>query len=285
MAGPGYKKMLTKIGNRAGSIVGIGAGVDQLIQARSAKKRALAATPGAVDPTQGAFLAELQQKKNALNTGSEYSSSLDAINDNMAQTQDVLAGNSGGDAGGTVSALLKSQQVANKGEGQLLAQGQESEGMYTGLYGNLLDKVAQRKLELGMVDRQQNLAEYAQKSQNGMSNLTAGVQSMMDIKGGDRQAQQPVFGGSGIGGSSTEVGQSGIGGSTSTTGGSAMGGQKGGVAKNLLNSIGGKRSGVSGGAAIGGSTGGAGGATPGSSGGGKLDFSKFKDIISSFGGK
>ncbi len=144
--------------------------------------------PEMVDPAQGAFLAELQQKKNALNTGSEYTSSLDAIGDNMAQTQDTLAGNSGGDVAGTVSALLKSQMVANKGAGNILAQGQQNEGMYTGLYGNLLDKVTQRKMELGLLSHAQNEAEWAQDKQAGMANITAGAQQMMDFKGSDKGA-------------------------------------------------------------------------------------------------
>ncbi len=189
-----WQKILGKIGNRAGSAVGMGMGVGQLIQGNNAKKRANEMTPENVDPSQGAFLAELQQKKNALNTGAEYTSSLDAIGDRMAQTQDVLAGNSGGDAGGTISALLKSQQVANQGEGNVLAQGQQSENVYTGLYGDLLNKISQRKMELGLLKRGQNEAEWAQKSQDGMSNLAAGAQSMMDFKGGDKPAQAPANG-------------------------------------------------------------------------------------------
>lgn len=198
MAGMGgfnfFDKILTKGGNRAGQGVGALTGAAQLIGAGQAKKKAMASTPEMLDPTQGAFLAELQQKKNALNVGSQYSSSIDAINDNMAQTQDVLAGNSGGDAGGTVAALLKSQQAANQGVGQVLAQGQQSEGMYTGLYGNLLDKISQRKLELGLLGRAQNMAEWAQKKQAGTANFLAGAQNFMDWKGGDKKATTPATG-------------------------------------------------------------------------------------------
>lgn len=189
-----FDKILTKGGNRAGQAVGALTGAAQLIGTGQAKKRAMESTPEMMDPTQGAFLAELQQKKNALNVGSQYSSSIDAINDNMAQTQDVLAGNSGGDAGGTVAALLKSQQAANQGVGQVLAQGQQSEGMYNGLYGNLLDKVAQRKMELGLLGRAQNMAEWAQKKQNGTANFLAGAQNFMDWKGGNKSATTPAVG-------------------------------------------------------------------------------------------
>ncbi len=38
MAGPGWKKILSKIGNRAGTITGIGEGVGQMISAHKAKK-------------------------------------------------------------------------------------------------------------------------------------------------------------------------------------------------------------------------------------------------------
>lgn len=189
-----FDKILTKGGNRAGQAVGAATGAVQLIGAAQAKKKAMAATPEGVDATQGAFLAELQQKRNAINTGAQYSSSIDAINDKMAQTQDVIAGNSGGDAGGTISALLKSQQVANQGVGQVMAQGQQAEGMYTGLYGDLLNKVAQRKMELGLLSRGQNMAEWAQKKQAGAANFLTGAQNFMDWKGGDKKAQTPATG-------------------------------------------------------------------------------------------
>lgn len=208
MAGMGFwNKMMTKGGNRAGQAVGAGLGAAQLIGANKLRKKADAAMPSPVDQNQASFLVELQQKKNALNTGSEYTSSLDAINDKMAQTQDVLAGNSGGDAGGTISALLKSQQVANQGQGQLLAQGQQQEGMYTGLYGNLLDKIAQRKMELGLINRDQAMAEWAQKKQAGMANFMTGAQNFMNWKGGDKEAQAPMgAGGGGTGGATSSTG-------------------------------------------------------------------------------
>lgn len=193
MAGFGmWNKILGKIGNRAGAAVGTATGAVQLIKANAEKKRAMDSTPEMVDPNQAAFLSELQQKRNALNTGSEYTSSLDAVNDKMAQTQDVLAGNSGGDAGGTIAALLKSQQVANQGQGQILAQGQQSENAYNGLYNNLLDKMTQRKLELGLLDRAQNLAEWAQNKQAGAANFLGGIQSFMDWNGGDKKATNPA---------------------------------------------------------------------------------------------
>jgi hypothetical protein len=282
-----WDKILTKGGNRAGQAVGAATGAVQLIGAKAAKKRAMEATPEQVDPQQSAFLAELQQKKNALNVGSEYSSSIDAINDKMSQSQDVLAGNSGGDTASTVAALLKAQQVGNQGEGQVLAQGQQMEGMYNGLYGDLLNKVVQRKLELGLLDRAQNMAEWARKKQSGSANFLAGAQSFLDWKGGDKKATNPMEsasqvssvgtgiggsttgnGGSPIGGSTPGKGTAPIGGSTPSTGGGMIGGQKSGGASGFLNKIGG-------------STGGAGGAAKGSSAmGSGMDFSK---MLSAFG--
>lgn len=271
MAGPGYKKILSKIGNRAGTIVGIGEGVGQMISANKAKKRAADDMPEMVDPAQGAFLAELQQKKNALNTGSEYASSLDAIGDNMAQTQDTLAGNSGGDVGGTVSALLKSQMVANKGTGNMLAQGQQSEGMYTGLYGNLLDKVAQRKMELGLLGHAQNMAEWAQDKQAGMANITAGAQQMMDFNGSDKKAFTP----SGVG-DTTAAANNVINPSADTSESGPIKGMANapattGAANGGTNFLG-KFKGVTGNGL-------------GSSGKGAMDMSKISGILSSFGGK
>lgn len=223
MASLPWDKILTKVGNRAGQAVGAATGAVQLIKARGDKKRAMEATPQMVDPNQAAFLAELQQKKNALNTGSQYTSSLDAINDKMAQTQDVLAGNSGGDAGGTISALLKSQQVANQGQGKILAQGQKSEDMYNGLFGDLLNKMAQRKLELGLLSRAQNMAEWAQNKQQGAANFLGGAQSFLDWKGGEKKATNPA-----AGAPVADAATSGFGGNRQGVEGFNLGGQQGG---------------------------------------------------------
>lgn len=257
--GAPFMQILSKVGNRAGDAVGMGMGLSQIMQGKNAKKRAMESTPEDVDPTQGAFLAELQQKKNALNTGAEYTSSLDAIGDRMAQTQDTLAGNSGGDASGTISALLKSQQLANQGEGQILAQGQQSENAYTGMYGDLLNKIAQRKMELGLLARGQNMAEWAQKSQNGLSNLAAGAVKQMSMEGGDEPAGQMATGSNQIGGVDKTPGQSNIGGGIlKSFGQKNIGGSSSGPSS-LLSSFGGS----SGGTPIGGSAAGTGGAAVG----------------------
>ena len=179
-----WKKMFEKFGDRSGSIAKMGLGAVQGIQGMAAKKRALDATPSDVDPTQGAFLAELQQKRNALNSGAQYTSSIDAIRDKMVQTQTALGNNSGGDAGGTVSAMLKSQAVANQGVGGILAQAQQAEAQNTGMYGNMLDNIAQRKMELGLLARGQNMAKWAQKSQNASSNFMGGLAEMVNVEEG-----------------------------------------------------------------------------------------------------
>lgn len=187
-----WQKMMGKIGNRAGSAVGAGTGAVQLLKGRNMLKAAEEATPSDMDPTQAAFLAELAQKKNALNTGAEYSSSIDAINDKMRQTQNVITANTGGDVGGSVSALLKSQQVGNQGVGQVLAQGQQDIQFNTGIYGDVLNKIAQRRLELGLLDRAQKMAQGTMLKQSGAANLMAGAQSFMDWNGGDQKASNPI---------------------------------------------------------------------------------------------
>jgi len=112
----------------------------------------------------------------------------------MMSTQGALSTNTGGDVGGTVAAMLKAQQAANQGVGQLLAQGQQGEQFNNGMYGDFLDKVVGRRMELGLLRRGQNMAEWAQKSQTGAANLMAGAQSFMDFGGGDKAATNPIAG-------------------------------------------------------------------------------------------
>lgn len=232
-AGKGmWDKWMTKGGNRLGAAVGAGAGLSQIIKGKKDQQRADAVMPSDVDSNQGAFLAELNQKRNAMNTGAQYTSSIDAVNDNLGNTESVISENSGGDASGMISSLLKSQAVANQGVGQVEAQGEQAEGTYTGMYGDLLNKMTQRKMELGLLKRAQAQSDATTEKKAGWANFLGGAQSFMNWKGGDQASSGGNVGGSGA--------DSGIGGGNVAT--TSMPADTGGTGSKVF----GNRSGVEG---------------------------------------
>ena len=113
----------------AASASGIGTvtALVQTIQAMNAKKRANAAAPEKIDPRQAAFLSELAQKRKSIDTGAEFATGMQTVDDTMAGTNDAIVHSSGGDAAGTVQALLQSAVLAGKQKNQVLAQGQQQQ--------------------------------------------------------------------------------------------------------------------------------------------------------------
>lgn len=163
--------------------MGIAQGALQQLQAMKLKKRADAALPPMVDPQQASFLAELEQKRKSIETGAAFQSGMNAIDASNAGTNAAIVRSTGGDAAGTIQALLQSQRVAADAKNSVIAQGQQQQMQYNSLYSNVLDAIAQRKLELQMYRSQQARAEWARKQQAASQNLNMGVASLLgDMK-------------------------------------------------------------------------------------------------------
>ena len=162
----------------AASASGIGTvtALVQTIQAMNAKKRANAAAPEKIDPRQAAFLSELAQKRKSIDTGAEFATGMQTVDDTMAGTNDAIVHSSGGDAAGTVQALLQSAVLAGKQKNQVLAQGQQQQNFNTGLFANTLDKIAARKMQLQLADEAQARAEWAAKSNDAFQNWQGSIE-------------------------------------------------------------------------------------------------------------
>lgn len=163
-------------GAASASGIGMVTGLVQTIQALGAKKRAQAAAPSKIDPTQAAFLAELAQKRKSIDTGAEFATGMQAIDDTTAATNNAIVQSSGGDAAGTIQALLQSATIAGKNKNQVLANGMSRQAQATGLYANTLNSIAARKMQLQLADQQQAMAEWAAKSQDAFSNIQGSIQ-------------------------------------------------------------------------------------------------------------
>lgn len=169
-----------------GAGLGLATGLFQQIQANALKKKANSALPPTIDPRQASFLAELNQKRKAIDTGADFASGMNAINQTNATTNNAIVNASGGDAGGTLQGLLQSEGVANQGKNNVLAQGQQQQMQYNSMFNDLNNKIAGRALQLQMYRSQQARAEWAQKQQHASQNLQAGMagaSSLMSMGG------------------------------------------------------------------------------------------------------
>jgi len=153
----------------------IATGLLQNIQANKLKGQAESYLPAYADPNQTAYLTELQQKRRSIDTGADFAAGMQAIDTTNAGTNEALVRSTGGDVGGAVQALLQSQGVANQGKNQVLAQGQQQQMQYNQVYGNLLSRIEDRKLQLQMYRSQQARAEWAKKQQQANQNMMAGL--------------------------------------------------------------------------------------------------------------
>lgn len=159
-------------------------GIIQMLQGQEKKNQANSYMPEYSDPTQLALLSEIAQKRKAMETGAEFASGMNSIGASMAGTNNAIVQSGAGDVSGTIAGLLKSQRVGNDAKNQVLANGQQNEGMYNNMYMNMLDKIAARKMQLQLYKSQQAQAEWAQKSKEGFANAAAGSSYLGGSGGG-----------------------------------------------------------------------------------------------------
>lgn len=153
----------------------IGSSIVQNISAAKKKKQADSLMPGTVDPHQAAFLAELNQKRKAIDTGADFGAGMNAINSTNASTNEALTRASGGDTGATIQGLLGAQRVAGDAGNNVIAQGQQQQMGYNSMYNDLNNKMAARAMQIQMQRSQQARAEWAQKKQTANQNMMSGV--------------------------------------------------------------------------------------------------------------
>jgi hypothetical protein len=159
----------------AGAGLGLATGLIQNIKANKAKRAADSALPQLVDPNQAAYLAEINQKRKSVDTGADFAGVMSNVDATTAGTQDAMVRAGGGDVGGTMQALLQAQQQGSAAKNQTIAGGQAQQAQLNQVYGNMLDQMAARKLQLEMLNSQQNRAEWAAGAQKGSQNVMAGL--------------------------------------------------------------------------------------------------------------
>jgi hypothetical protein len=166
-------------GGPAGSVAGAGLNLAssllQNISANKLKKQAEASLPLAVDPRQASFLAELNQKRKAMDTGADYASAMTEIDSTNAGTRQGILSASGGNTGSAMQALLASQRGADAAKGNVIAQGQAQQMGLNQMFGSLNDKISERVRQLDLLKSMQARAEWAQKKQMANQDMMAGL--------------------------------------------------------------------------------------------------------------
>lgn len=190
------------MGGPAGAAVGAGLNLAtslfQEIKANKLKNKAESAFPDLVDPNQSAYLAELDQKRKSIETGAAFQSGMDAIDQTTASTQNAITKSTGGDVTSTIQSLLQAARNSGRAKNEVLAQGQNQQFAYNNLYGNLMNQISGRKMQLQMQRSQQNLAEWSKMKQGANQNFQAGAaggaSSLLDGLGGGGQGGAAVDG-------------------------------------------------------------------------------------------
>lgn len=189
------------IGSVAGGVIGGTAG---MIGGLKSQKRAEDAQDIALkDPLEQKRLAELNQISKNISSGT------DALTQNKiselarlgSQTQNAVSKVSGGDVGATMQGLLQAQRNTQTGVNDALTNRAQLP-YFQGLAGQLSANLSQRALELGLLNRGQKTAEYAQGAKennlNKMGMLATGnTQKIQDLLGSQFQMDKlaGMFGG------------------------------------------------------------------------------------------
>lgn len=143
-----------------------------------------------VDPMERARLAELNQTRRSISAGSDV-----LTQQNIQQqrnigkaAQNAIARSTGGDVGSTIDALLKSQKATQGGINQSIAQSANRLPYFDSAAGNLTSRIAQRKLELSRLRRDQRVAEAAQ----GRTDANINTQALLATQGGTQTIPEGV---------------------------------------------------------------------------------------------
>jgi hypothetical protein len=155
-----------------------GLGIGQLVQGHMQRKKADRAEPTLEDPQQVLAMQEYQRRANNAMTGAGVSSAQRDLQQSRAGAYRALAQSGNVGQYGALSRNLAQEQ------NQLLAQGQETEMGYRGMFDKMLNTVADRRLRLQSKKadmlRQRSEANIA----GGTQNALAGMASMGKLGGG-----------------------------------------------------------------------------------------------------
>jgi len=180
------------IGAGASMLTGIGQAIAGAIQQKKAEKN----MPAEEDAEQRAELERIKQDMRSMRSGTDATTQaqLRGINQGTAQAQSAISRNTGGNVGGTISGILQAQRTGANQAGQSYGQARQNANYFQGLRDQAQNRIAQRKLELGMYRNQQDRARAATNEQAGFQNIAQGASSGLGMLGGMMSRNQGAQG-------------------------------------------------------------------------------------------
>lgn len=168
------------IGTAAGA--GIGALAGGLIGGLKENRSQQSQGVPVVDPNERARLSRLEQLSRSMSSGSDALTQQNIRNQqNVGRAaQNAISKSTGGDVGGTLDALLRSQKATQGGVNQAVAQSAQRLPYFDSAAGQLGSKIDQRRLELDLLNRGQDLASSTRN--RTASNLNS--QALLATEGG-----------------------------------------------------------------------------------------------------
>lgn len=170
------------IGGILGSAVGgplgasIGTGLGQTIQGAVQKKKAQAMLPPPEDVGERALLNTLRRRQQALSTGTAYNPQITA-GKQMAKSFAKNSFNAGGPVNMGAYSGLMSQTLGN-----ITQQTSQDMAQNLGQQGQLVKDMANRKADLTLLQRNEQMADAAENEKAGFQNLATGLMPKGDFK-------------------------------------------------------------------------------------------------------
>ncbi len=182
-----------------GILKGVGANIFQTalgglqaLTGAAKKGQAQKQLPGLEDPEMRAFLNDIQRKRKQLRTGVGLEPVARELRAQQAGTQRAILRRSGGAGGAAIAGLAKAQRATQGAFTEAASRATQQENFLTQVAGQTISDIAQRRLELTLLQRSQGLAESAQLKSEGLSNVLAGVAGQIPLGGGSTKTKIPT---------------------------------------------------------------------------------------------
>lgn len=186
-------------GGPAGVALGVGTGLLQLGSSLAQKKKAQEATPTAEDPELRRFLNEIDRRRRTFETGAAFQAGSRALRTQQAATQQGILKAGGGDIGASISGLARSQRGTQSAFNELVGRAEARQDQMTQLFGSVLNRIAQRRLELGLLAQSKAEAQAASSKRQGQANILQSLTRLLPVGAQGAAAGVGAMAGAGVG--------------------------------------------------------------------------------------
>ena len=147
------------------------------------QRKADAMQPADEDPEVRMNLSRIQRQARALETGTAFSRERQGLQQLATQAGVNSARLSGGAGGAAIAGQARNTSAIAEALVKLSSEGRRASGEKDVLITGIVDKIAQRKLELNLLKQNRMLAQAAQLKKSGSANMNAALASIGKIGG------------------------------------------------------------------------------------------------------